>query len=250
MTIYQKTPGALIPQGGRTVATFPSGLCRVDQTFICPTSNESTHRAALAVGNDFPGDDAPSVVGLKIFPDVQEVRGADGFTEFRVSGYGRTGEEGRNVQLLPLYFDARFIELDGTWYAQSELTEEESVGTTIRDLDIRFYLNEIRGDIVGQLTDPQGNVNLPLPIDVLDAQGLTATTGWVVETLTNVFASTSAEGYFRAVLRDNVSERVEIIANINRIAWEIESERNYGAIGEYSVFGRRSVRNYTITRIV
>jgi hypothetical protein len=87
--IYQKTPGGLITTGERTVSTFPSGLVRVDQTFVCPTSDAATHRAALAVGNDMPGGSAPAIDGLKIFPEPQEKRRTDGFTEFIVSAYGR-----------------------------------------------------------------------------------------------------------------------------------------------------------------
>jgi hypothetical protein len=87
--IYQKTPGGLFATGERTVSTFPSGLVRVDQTFICPTSDAATHRAALAVGNDMPGDSAPAIDGLKIFPEPQEKKRDNGFTEFIVSAYGR-----------------------------------------------------------------------------------------------------------------------------------------------------------------
>jgi hypothetical protein len=92
--IYQKTPGGLFATGERTVSTFPSGLVRVDQTFICPTSDAATHRAALAVGNDMPGASAPAISGLKIFPEPQERQRGDGFTEFIVSAYGNTNTTG------------------------------------------------------------------------------------------------------------------------------------------------------------
>lgn len=92
--IYEKTPGALIPTGDRTVSTFPSGLIRIDQKFICKTSATATHRAALAVGEDMPGGSYPAIDGLKIFPEPQERRRDDGFTEFIVSAYGRTNNNG------------------------------------------------------------------------------------------------------------------------------------------------------------
>lgn len=88
--IYEQTPGGLYPTGPRTVTTFPSGLIRVDRTFACKTSVAPTHRATLAVGSNFPGDSYPAMDGLKIFPEPQEKRRDDGFTEFTVSGYGRT----------------------------------------------------------------------------------------------------------------------------------------------------------------
>lgn len=93
--IYEKTPGALIPTGDRTVSTFPSGLVRVDQTFVCNTSAAAYHRADLAVGNDFPNGSYPTPDDfLKIFPEVQEVQRTDGFTEFKVSAYGRMNSIG------------------------------------------------------------------------------------------------------------------------------------------------------------
>lgn len=88
--IYQKDPSELIPQGNRTVSTFPSGLVRVDQSFIGRTDLSATHRSQLVVGAVFPGDQQPSYDGLRIFPEVQEKRLPDGFTEYLVSAYGRT----------------------------------------------------------------------------------------------------------------------------------------------------------------
>jgi hypothetical protein len=86
----------LIPQPGRAVNTFPSGLVRVDQTYLGLTSNAATHRAILAVGNDMPdGDSAPCIDGLKIFPEAQERRREDGFTEYIVSAYGRVSALGK-----------------------------------------------------------------------------------------------------------------------------------------------------------
>ena len=100
-TIYEKTPGALVATPGRTVATFPSGLCRVDQKYICATAHAAAHRATLAVGNDMPdGNTAPAIDGLKIFPAPQEVERGDGFTEFVVSAYGRTSREMNNIELV------------------------------------------------------------------------------------------------------------------------------------------------------
>lgn len=95
-TIFIANPAALIPQPGRAVNTFPSGLVRVDQTYLGLTSQATTHRATLAVGNDMPdGDSSPCIDGLKIFPEVQERRREDGFTEYIVSAYGRVNTTGK-----------------------------------------------------------------------------------------------------------------------------------------------------------
>ena len=88
--IYEKTANGLYPTGERSISTFPSGLLRVDQTFVCRTSAAATHRADLAVGEDMPGGSTPAIDGLKIFPEPQERKRDDGFTEFIVSAYGRT----------------------------------------------------------------------------------------------------------------------------------------------------------------
>lgn len=90
ITIYETTPSGLYTTRERAISSFPSGLVRVDQTFVCKTSAAATHRSALAVGTNMPGDNAPAIDGLKIFPEPQEKRRTDGFTEFVVSAYGRT----------------------------------------------------------------------------------------------------------------------------------------------------------------
>lgn len=96
--IYEKNAGELIPQGGRSVSTFPSGLIRVDQTFICSTPNIATHRANLKIKEDFPGGFEPAIDGLYIYPEVQENRRGDGFSELIASGYGRTADTLQNIR--------------------------------------------------------------------------------------------------------------------------------------------------------
>jgi hypothetical protein len=96
--IYEKNAGELIPQGGRSVSTFPSGLIRVDQTFICSTPNVATHRANLKIKEDFPGGSEPAIDGLYIYPEVQENRRGDGFSELIASGYGRTADTLQNIR--------------------------------------------------------------------------------------------------------------------------------------------------------
>lgn len=92
-TIYEQTAGSLIPQPNRTVATFDSGLIRVDQEFVCTTASAETNRLSLAVGNSFPGETSPAIDGLFIFPSPQESRTGDGLTKFMVSGYGRATDQ-------------------------------------------------------------------------------------------------------------------------------------------------------------
>lgn len=106
--IYQKTPDALIPQGNRTVSTFPSGLVKIDQSFIGRTSLESTHRQQFEIGSSFITESDPSIDGLSIFPAIQEKRMPHGFTEYIVTAYGRTNTTGVSYIVPGQKFTSRF----------------------------------------------------------------------------------------------------------------------------------------------
>lgn len=96
-TIIEQTANALYKHPERTVATFPSGLVRIDQSYSCNNAAEATHRVTLAVGNELPEDDGyPAIDGAYIFPHCQQVRRGSGFTEFVASAYGRTTDQPTN----------------------------------------------------------------------------------------------------------------------------------------------------------
>ena len=147
-TIFTANPTSLIAQPGRAVNTFPSGLVRVDQLYLGLTSEAATHRAILAVGNDMPdGDTSPCIDGLKIFPEAQERRREDGFTEYIVSAYGRakstaTIEPGiKNFSLLFLSFTRK-------------TATAKIVSHTIPDLSDLGFPNDAFDPIAGfQFTD-------------------------------------------------------------------------------------------------
>jgi hypothetical protein len=104
MTIYEKSQDGLIKTGQRAVATFPSSLCRVDRVFIAKRSAANFHRATFAVGASMPEDTGePSIDGLYIFPAATEQEIGDGFTEFRVSAYGRTSNLAQVTQLTDVF---------------------------------------------------------------------------------------------------------------------------------------------------
>lgn len=97
---YHGTNG-LIALPGRSIATFPSGLVRVDRTYACRTERASVFRQEFAVGTILPFDDGtPAIDGLYIFPDAQETQREDGFTEFKVSAYGRTNTIGQTTSTI------------------------------------------------------------------------------------------------------------------------------------------------------
>jgi len=81
----------LIALPNRTVQTYPSGLVRVERSFVCRKTDVAKTRNTIRVNERMPMDDgAPAFDGLFIFPEPQEVVRDDGFLEFRVTAYGRT----------------------------------------------------------------------------------------------------------------------------------------------------------------
>jgi hypothetical protein len=93
----------LIAMPGRSVQTYPSGLVRVERSFMCRKADVEKYRKEIKVGNKMPKDDgAPAIDGLFIFPDPQEQVRDDGFVEFRVTAYGRTNTTGQRTALSPI----------------------------------------------------------------------------------------------------------------------------------------------------
>lgn len=81
----------LIALPNRTVQTYPSGLVRVERSFVCRKDRVARFRNTIKVNEPMPFDSgAPAIDGLYIFPEPQEVVRDDGFVEFRVTAYGRT----------------------------------------------------------------------------------------------------------------------------------------------------------------
>jgi hypothetical protein len=81
----------LIAMPGRSVQTYPSGLVRVERSFMCRKADVARYRNTFRANEPMPFDDgAPAIDGLFIFPEPQEQVRDDGFVEFRVTAYGRT----------------------------------------------------------------------------------------------------------------------------------------------------------------
>lgn len=129
----------LIALPNRTVQTFPSGLVRVERSFVCRKSQVTTYRRTIKVGEKMPLDDgAPAIDGLYIFPDPSEVVRDDGFVEFRVTAYGRTNKTGQRTAQAPIQSILKFqalyqsVNLDYDPNAStSEPTEERFLESTI-----------------------------------------------------------------------------------------------------------------------
>jgi hypothetical protein len=89
----------LIALPGRSVQTYPSGLVRVERSFLCRKADVARYRNIFRVNEPMPFDDgAPAIDGLYIFPEPQEQVRDDGFVEFRVTAYGKTNTTG-NIEI-------------------------------------------------------------------------------------------------------------------------------------------------------
>lgn len=159
--IYEKNPDGLIATGDRNVSTFPSGLCRVDQTFVCKSSMAASHRLNLSVGSNFPNGNMPAVDGLKIYPEVQETKRSDGFTEFKVSAYGRTSLSFDNytmkaekqrlwnsalIFLDGLYAAGSFYQIDATYYkVEGKIVILKGQDLSVDELNLPSQLFGLKG---------------------------------------------------------------------------------------------------------
>jgi hypothetical protein len=100
----------LIPLPGRSVQTYPSGLVRVERSFVCRKADVAKNRNTIRVNERMPMDDgAPAFDGLFIFPEPQEQVRDDGFVEFRVTAYGRTNING----VIETSFEQGSFQTDG-----------------------------------------------------------------------------------------------------------------------------------------
>ena len=137
MTIYESTTGGLVTTGDRSISRFPSGLVRIDQTYVGATGYESEHRALLADGIILPSQsDDPTLDGLYILGGAQEMRDGLGFTKYQVSGYGRLSE------------------------SAVEFTRTQKT-LLIRKDESQFSLKVIVYDMTGVIVKPRGEVVTP-----------------------------------------------------------------------------------------
>lgn len=153
--IYEQTPGGLYPTGQRTVTTFPSGLIRVDQSFACKITAAATHRATLAVGANFPGDSYPAMDGLKIFPEPQEKRRDDGFTEFAVSGFGRSNATGRTTFEFKFFSETAYKWLQPSANVWKQETKKVALKNRIKKIQKVIPTSEVGSfnpDLTGATT--------------------------------------------------------------------------------------------------
>lgn len=131
MTIYEKTTGALVKTGDRSITSFPSGLLRVDQLYVGKSGEEATHRSILAYELQIPDQsDLPDIDGSFIFPEVQESKDGTGFTKYQCSAYGRTTSQYR--ELSRSRNTIKLLARTGILTRQIEVTVYNMIGTVVK----------------------------------------------------------------------------------------------------------------------
>jgi len=156
---YHGTNG-LIALPGRSIATFPSGLVRVDRTYACQAADAGKYRQQFAVGNPLPLDDGtPAIDGLYIFPDAQEEKGSDGFYRFNVSGYGRVNTTGTSQS----FFQEGKFTINASSVGAGAVTSNTSQLECVNEVAIVSY-------VVPNTNDPIDNLPSDIPLRVFIRQ--------------------------------------------------------------------------------
>jgi len=75
--------------GGSTVDRFESGLIKVTQEYLCPTSQREEIASGFVVGDELKGIASPASDGIYIYPSPQSSDLNNGFSKISVSAYGR-----------------------------------------------------------------------------------------------------------------------------------------------------------------
>lgn len=185
-TIYEKDTNGLVATGDRVLTTFESGLVRVDRTYVCTNDSAAINQLLLSNGAIPPQDDGFGAVdGLFIFPEPQPIRKPEGFSEFKVSSYGRwtTGyvDERRFGQADFTYYpstppnvfdnyvpDALFSEYIIRRFVKKK-TEDLSFGTSGLADQFLFFLEN--GDAFNPYIFPRTVVNLVISDPVVRSYG-------------------------------------------------------------------------------
>jgi hypothetical protein len=223
-TIYQQTANGLYATEKRTMTPFPSGLVRIDQSFVCATADADTHRETLAQGEAMTSvDTSPTIDGLIIYPTPNETTSVDGFTTFAVSGYGRRTStignitKAQRLQALPTGVEAMPTLYFYLW---------EVAGTIVIPSDDYLQYDDLGLDL--ELLDPFGFYIFNTDYSLLSAEiiGTVPGTPPLNKTLNTWEVKMTTDGMTAAVTyRFNL-----LTPEIN-----ITSQRNFGAFTEIDV---------------
>lgn len=107
-------------QGDRVVEVFRSGLVKVTDTYLTPTSSAQTDAEAFAIGTEITGV-SQSVDTVKVYPEPQIKDSNNGFSTIVVTGYGRTRTTPTSEPRLESAFGYEIV-LDGDGNLVSDST--------------------------------------------------------------------------------------------------------------------------------
>lgn len=86
--IYASSP-APWEDGGPEIEQWESGLIRLTQNYLVPTTDKVTHLNSFAKGSEFIDANTPATDGLFIHPEPKCVDLNNGFSRIIVTAYGR-----------------------------------------------------------------------------------------------------------------------------------------------------------------
>jgi hypothetical protein len=83
-----------IEQGNKSISTYSSGLCLVQQSYVIRKVDEELYRGIYNSGSTLDVI-SPAIDGLYVFPDPQWRDQGNGFMEVSISAYGRSNTVGK-----------------------------------------------------------------------------------------------------------------------------------------------------------
>ena len=165
-----------IRKAGRTVSTFDSGLCLIQEEYVCPAFLADL--SFFQVGDPISNSD-PCIDGAFIFPAPSVVEDENGFTTARVSSYGRWRTAPHVTAYktkLPMSLSVSIREGDRLYY--SETPTGEASFYFFSDVIVKKFVLPTGSDI--DLVPPSSELRnysatgrrLPSKLDILAVQEL------------------------------------------------------------------------------
>lgn len=130
----------LKPQDNISVQNFPSGLIRVEQTFLCETEKSAILTQTLSAGNILSSSGEIADAGLYIYPQPSIVRRDDGFTEIRVTAYGRK-------EITPKPVERSSVK--STYIQEREVLGGDTVQRTIQSINDIYIVRTVTQSDLG-----------------------------------------------------------------------------------------------------
>lgn len=175
-TATSPTASHWVKKATRQVSTFDSGLCLIQEEYVCPTflADLSFFQVGDPISNS-----APCIDGAFIFPSPSVVEDENGFTTARVSSYGRWKADPHVAAYktkLPMSLSVTMR--DGNDYYTAEIPTGESSFYFFSDVIVKKFVLPTGSDI--DLVPPSSELRnysatgrrLPTKLDIIAVQEL------------------------------------------------------------------------------